>query len=825
MRPGVNQHSDASLRCDPRVSTRVEGAEMRRLAGGTPLQRGKRSVNFCRESDDLVLIHLIFGLPKGGGRLTTNTSYRPGGAPCDHPQNLGDKLVKNSTGKRSAAAFKLKPTMAFAGQATAGALVALAATGSVFAQGASPHGARGVGAGNCATRGRCNAAPDAQQVVVTGIRRGIEAAISVKKNSDQIVEAISAEDIGKLPDTTIAESLARLPGVTAQRDKNGKATNVSIRGLGPDFNGYLLNGREQTSTGDSRADDLSVYPAELIAGATVYKTGDASLMTAGLAGTIDNKLIDPLSFPQRVSRSHRREDPDRARVSSRSATATAFAGLRRPVRRPQDRRRARLRARVRPQHQVGVGQLGRARTATRTPTATTAITQHQPAGLRRRPERANTHVRDDRDGLAGVLEFKPNDELHQRVRLLSRARSSPTTKNAYAEGGSAACPITTRPSTAAHQITSGTFRLGANPNGLIDYAENIFDDDTLQSVGWRNEPSSATPGASADVSHNTAKRVERDIEAYGGITARRHAELHAARRLRRAAADGRQRRRPTDPTNIVIRDQTGWSGIHGVPQDGYDKGPTTIDKINARAWTSRTTCRRHVQRPAVRRQHHQRTKDRKATKALIVSGRGRHNPIPYPAGSYVEQQRRRHRHQPADLRSDGQPVPRARSCSQVQQRHPVQDLERQENVSTGYGKLDIDTSRQDPAARQRRPAIRLHEPASAASRPIGSDVTLTNPAAGLSTTGTQLHRLPAVVEPRRRPRQRQPAALRRRHPDRAAGHDRHAQLVRGRLQRNGGRRTTARCWRLVGQSVPEAVQGQGAGPLVREVLRQQGSAT
>ena len=55
----------------------------------------------------------------------------------------------------------------------------------------------------------------------------------MKKNSDQIVEAISAEDIGKLPDTTIAESLARLPGVTTQRDKNGNATNVSIRGLGP----------------------------------------------------------------------------------------------------------------------------------------------------------------------------------------------------------------------------------------------------------------------------------------------------------------------------------------------------------------------------------------------------------------------------------------------------------------------------------------------------------------------------------------------------------------------------------------------------------------
>jgi iron complex outermembrane recepter protein len=143
------------------------------------------------------------------------------------------------------------------------------------------------------------AADDAelQEVVVTGIRAAIESAISAKERADTIVETLSAEDIGKLPDTTIAESLARLPGLTTQRDRNGIATNISIRGLGPDFNGYLLNGREQTSTGDSRAVDLSVYPAELIGGATVYKTGDASLMTAGLAGTIDDRLVDPLAYP------------------------------------------------------------------------------------------------------------------------------------------------------------------------------------------------------------------------------------------------------------------------------------------------------------------------------------------------------------------------------------------------------------------------------------------------------------------------------------------------------------------------------------------------
>ena len=100
-----------------------------------------------------------------------------------------------------------------------------------------------------------------EEVVVTGIRKSIEDAITIKRDQDVIVEAISAEDIGKLPDTTIAESLARLPGVTTQRDLYGNATAISIRGLGPDFNGYLLNGREQTSTDSSRSLDLSIYPA------------------------------------------------------------------------------------------------------------------------------------------------------------------------------------------------------------------------------------------------------------------------------------------------------------------------------------------------------------------------------------------------------------------------------------------------------------------------------------------------------------------------------------------------------------------------------------
>jgi len=146
-------------------------------------------------------------------------------------------------------------------------------------------------------------------VVVTGIRRGIEDAIAAKRDNSSIVEAISSEDIGKLPDVTVAESLSRVSGVATQRDKvNGKATGVSVRGMSPSFNGSLLNGREQASTSDSRSPEFDLFPAQLTSSVLVYKTPDASLMGQGLASTIDLRTIRPLEYGKRaVAGGHMRE--------------------------------------------------------------------------------------------------------------------------------------------------------------------------------------------------------------------------------------------------------------------------------------------------------------------------------------------------------------------------------------------------------------------------------------------------------------------------------------------------------------------------------------
>lgn len=140
---------------------------------------------------------------------------------------------------------------------------------------------------------------EAQDVVVTGFRNALQSATTEKKNRDQIVEALSAEDIGRLPDASIAESIARLPGLTSQR-VSGRSNSISIRGFAPDFSTTLLNGREQTSTGDNRAVEYDQYPSEVINQVLVYKTPMASIVGQGLSGTVDLRTIRPLDYGKSI---------------------------------------------------------------------------------------------------------------------------------------------------------------------------------------------------------------------------------------------------------------------------------------------------------------------------------------------------------------------------------------------------------------------------------------------------------------------------------------------------------------------------------------------
>jgi iron complex outermembrane receptor protein len=138
-----------------------------------------------------------------------------------------------------------------------------------------------------------------ETVIVTGIHRSIQEAVQTKRQDDSIVEVVTQEDIGKLPDPSVAESISRLPGVAGQR-VNGRVQDIAVRGFNGDFVTTLLNGREQASTGDNRAVEFDQYPGEVIQSVLVYKTNDAERVSEGLAGTIDLRTTRPLTYSKDV---------------------------------------------------------------------------------------------------------------------------------------------------------------------------------------------------------------------------------------------------------------------------------------------------------------------------------------------------------------------------------------------------------------------------------------------------------------------------------------------------------------------------------------------
>ncbi|MCJ8318394.1 MAG: TonB-dependent receptor [Colwellia sp.] len=138
-------------------------------------------------------------------------------------------------------------------------------------------------------------AEDLVEVIeVTGFRGSIIKSLNTKRFSDTVVDAISADDIGGLPDVSIADSLTRLPGVTSVRI-DGQSSELNVRGLSGGFVFSTLNGREMVSTSGGRAIQFDIFPSELISGAQVYKSQKASLIEGGIAATINLETANALA--------------------------------------------------------------------------------------------------------------------------------------------------------------------------------------------------------------------------------------------------------------------------------------------------------------------------------------------------------------------------------------------------------------------------------------------------------------------------------------------------------------------------------------------------
>lgn len=183
--------------------------------------------------------------------------------------------------------------MAFGVQAATGNQGAQAAQGAPQQASTADTGNHGTTQTTIDPKSQQKLAKSLSSVTVTGFSNSVEKSIDYQRYADTIQNVVTATDIGGLPDQSIADSLTRLPGVSAERIA-GLASQINIRGLSGDFIQTTLDGREQPSTSGTNYIQFDQYPSELINMATVYKSSQASLIEGGVAGTIAMRTANPL---------------------------------------------------------------------------------------------------------------------------------------------------------------------------------------------------------------------------------------------------------------------------------------------------------------------------------------------------------------------------------------------------------------------------------------------------------------------------------------------------------------------------------------------------
>lgn len=403
-----------------------------------------------------------------------------------------------------------------------------------------------------------------ETVTVTGIRAGIETSLAIKKEETSIVEVVSSEDLGKLPDISIADSITRLPGLTAQRVA-GRSSTISIRGLAGDYGTTLMNGREQVSVGDNRTVEFDQFPSELINQVVVYKTPDASLIGQGLSGTVDLRTVRPLMFDEPVvSLNLRGENNSLGELNSdsdeygsrfsafyvnqfldgRAGIALGYARLDSPG------QAERWEAWGYP---TDIGGAGGAFTL----------------GGGKVQASSTDNVR---DGFMGVFEFNVNDSYSTILDLYySKFDKAETTR--FLETGLGWSGATlANPVVRDGVVVEGTF------NGIRPVLRNDLNegDDKLFAIGWNNRfQINEDWVAKFDLSHSQADREESILEMYSGTRAGITDSVAFVLDPFGGPPDFTFSRDYADPSQIVLTDPGGWG------QDGYIKTPQIDDELNS----------------------------------------------------------------------------------------------------------------------------------------------------------------------------------------------------------------------------------------------------
>jgi iron complex outermembrane receptor protein len=365
-------------------------------------------------------------------------------------------------------------------------------------------------------------------VVVSGVRHSIETSTATKRDSDSILEAVSAEDIGKLPDVSIAESISRLPGVAAQ-NVNGRAQVIAIRGMSPDFAGTVLNGREQTSTGVNRGVEFDQYPAELMSSVVVYKTPDATLLGQGISGTVDMRTVRPLSVDGRKVALNARMEKNSLGDLNHGYGGTGDKGGRASVSYIDQYLNRTLGLAIGYAHLQNPGQEQHYKAWW---WGAPGADWHNGATAQGGAEMTALSRKDKRDGLLATLEYKPNATLHSTLDAyyskFTEAEvmrgmmydSNPWNDALYSGPTTPPNHMLSNAGTSAigggQVITSGTLTFplgGTQPVGRNDKNDR---NDVLASLGWNTEMKLGDWRAIADLSYSSAKRNEHTFETYAG---------------------------------------------------------------------------------------------------------------------------------------------------------------------------------------------------------------------------------------------------------------------------------------------------------------------
>jgi TonB-dependent receptor len=139
--------------------------------------------------------------------------------------------------------------------------------------------------------------PGLEEVVVVGLRASLEKSLDIKKNASVVLDSINATELGRFPDADVADSLAHLPGITLTRTTGGEGVTVNVRGLGPQYNIVSLNNRILATDDDGRDLAFDVLPSEVISGADVLKSPQASALEGSIGGTINLRTASPFDNP------------------------------------------------------------------------------------------------------------------------------------------------------------------------------------------------------------------------------------------------------------------------------------------------------------------------------------------------------------------------------------------------------------------------------------------------------------------------------------------------------------------------------------------------